>query len=382
MTPLTRPADTLSPSDGERDGVRGIRRNLNALLSKKFMSAAKPITIVGGGLAGLTLGIGLRQRHVPVVLWEAGKYPRHRVCGEFISGQGQQVLRNLDLLDALVAAGARPAKTIAVFTARFVSRPMPLPKPALCLSRFTLDEFLARQFCEIGGELMLNQRWHGTPAEGVVRATGRRGQAVVNGWRWFGLKVHARGVVLQADLEMHLSRDGYVGLCQLAGGEVNVCGLFRSRSTLPELAQRWRERLCGQPGSPRHERLRNAALEERSFCSVGGLCLDPQRARDSGECRIGDALTMTPPVTGNGMSMAFESAELAIAPLQSYSRGEASWPEALGRIARACDTAFERRLEWAEPLQRMLFQPQLGAALVLLAAHCPWLFRVLFSKTR
>ena len=31
---------------------------------------------------------------------------------------------------------------------------------------------------------------------------------------------------------------------------------------------------------------------------------------------------MIPPVTGNGMSMAFESAELAVAPLAAWSRGE------------------------------------------------------------
>ena len=29
--PLTRPADTLSPSDGERDGVRAICSRMNAL---------------------------------------------------------------------------------------------------------------------------------------------------------------------------------------------------------------------------------------------------------------------------------------------------------------------------------------------------------------
>ena len=56
------------------------------------------ITIVGGGLAGLTLGIGLLQRGVPVTVWEAGRYPRHRVCGEFISGRGSASLARLGLL--------------------------------------------------------------------------------------------------------------------------------------------------------------------------------------------------------------------------------------------------------------------------------------------
>ena len=43
------------------------------------------LTIAGGGLAGLSLGIALRSRGVPVRVIEAASYPRHRVCGEFIS---------------------------------------------------------------------------------------------------------------------------------------------------------------------------------------------------------------------------------------------------------------------------------------------------------
>ena len=66
-----------------------------AAAGNKPMPALKPITIVGGGLAGLTLGIGLRQQGIPVTVWEAGHYPRHRVCGEFISGRGQDVLARL-----------------------------------------------------------------------------------------------------------------------------------------------------------------------------------------------------------------------------------------------------------------------------------------------
>jgi 2-polyprenyl-6-methoxyphenol hydroxylase-like FAD-dependent oxidoreductase len=80
------------------------------------MNLNRPITIVGGGLAGLTLGIGLRQRDVPVTLYEAGHYPRHRVCGEFISGRGQQSLVRLGLADWITRHGAVPARTDAFFT--------------------------------------------------------------------------------------------------------------------------------------------------------------------------------------------------------------------------------------------------------------------------
>ena len=76
------------------------------------------ITIVGGGLAGLTLGIGLRQRGVAVTLWEAGRYPRHRVCGEFISGRGQSSLARLRLLGLVQSAGARDATSAGFFAGK------------------------------------------------------------------------------------------------------------------------------------------------------------------------------------------------------------------------------------------------------------------------
>src|SRR5438105_3451731 len=119
----------------------------------------KPITIVGGGLAGLTLGIGLRQRGVPVAVWEAGHYPRHRVCGEFISGRGQDTIERLGLRDSFIHAGAVMARSAAFFAKRANSPVRPLTPPALCLSRFTMDALLADQFQNCGGELRPKQRW-------------------------------------------------------------------------------------------------------------------------------------------------------------------------------------------------------------------------------
>lgn len=348
------------------------------------MSAKKNITIVGGGLAGLTLGIGLRQRSVPVTVWEAGHYPRHRVCGEFISGKGQGTLARLGMREKLVEAGAIPARTTAFFSLQTASTIRELAEPAIALSRHALDALLAVQFRKLGGELRENERWRGTDvSEGTVRASGRRVQPVVGGWRWFGLKVHARNVSLAADLEMHLAPSDYLGISRLKDGEVNICGLFRRPATTSANGPlRWQEILRGAEGSLRHRRLAEAVFDEESFCSVAGLSLEPQRAMESGECCIGDTITMIPPVTGNGMSMAFESAEIAMGPLAEYSNGQITWAEAQQTIARRCDEAFVQRLAWAAWLQRMMFMPRLQNALVLFAPRWQWVWRVLLEKTR
>jgi hypothetical protein len=193
----------------------------------------KPITIIGGGLAGLTLGIGMRRHGIPVTIREAGSYPRHRVCGEFISGRGHATLARLGLREKLLESGAITATTAMFLSGNAKSLARPLPTSALCVSRFILDALLANVFRELGGDLRENDRWREDDfAEGVVRANGRRAQPTDNGWHWYGLKIHGRNFPLQADLEMHIVRKGYIGLTRLPNSEVDVCGLFR-RSARP-----------------------------------------------------------------------------------------------------------------------------------------------------
>jgi len=347
------------------------------------MAAVKPITIIGGGLAGLALGIGLRQQGIHTTLYEAGGYPRHRVCGEFISGCGQQSLAKLGLEAMLANAGAVPARTAAFFSATRTSPVRLLPAPALCLSRWRLDGLLAEEFRRLGGDLRAGQRFDpGNAGEGIVRATGRRLPMDAPWPRWFGLKIHARNVALQADLEMHVSAAGYVGLCRIEKGAVNVCGLFRRVPGDKKPAAEIRQLLGGSPGSLLHQRLAGAEFDEKSFCAVAGLTLQPLRAGAHPEICLGDAITMIPPVTGNGMSMAFESAELAVAPLVSWSREERTWAEVRCIIAARCDERFARRLAWARWLQRLMLTGSLQNWLVRFAAGNEWVWRMAFEKTR
>jgi len=343
---------------------------------------AKEITIVGGGLAGLTLGIGLRQRGTPATVWEAGHYPRHRVCGEFICGRGQDTLARLGLLDALEKTGAYSGRSAAFFDGTASIPPRPLPRPALCLSRFEMDHLLALEFQRLGGELKQGERWRGGDSAGTVFANGRHMEPIVDGWRWIGLKTHARNVTPSTDMEIHFVPSGYVGLCRLPGGVINVCGLFRSATPFPDLSRHWRKWLEGPPGSVLHSRLNEAEFEEDAFCAVAGLDMRPQRASVRHTCCIGDALTMIPPVTGNGMSMALESAELAIDPLVKFSHSGLAWSQAQQQIAIACDARFRRRLWWAARLQKALFVAPARSTLLHLVSHSERLGRILFAVTR
>ncbi len=137
------------------------------------MSTRQPIEIIGGGLAGLSLGLALRRAGVDVTLIEAGAYPRHRVCGEFITGLRASTRAALQLDPFL--RSAVPNRDVAWFARGRQVRVQPLPSPAPSLSRYVLDGRLADAFVSAGGRLVAHTRGPtGGDAPGRVFATGRR----------------------------------------------------------------------------------------------------------------------------------------------------------------------------------------------------------------
>jgi flavin-dependent dehydrogenase len=316
------------------------------------MKTLAPLEIIGGGLAGLSLGLALRRAEIPVTIFEAGEYPRHRVCGEFITGLASSTIEHLGL--AAVLADALQHREVAWFVSGKPARIQQLPLPALGLSRHALDARLAREFVAAGGELRTRTRVTETePRAGQIFATGRRrGNSP-----WIGLKFHARNLTLTRDLELHLGEETYVGLARVEDDRVNVCGLFRRRSISEKGPQLLLSYLRAAGLATLAERLLAAEPDPASCCAVAAVSFDGRVPVASDRVALGDSCAMIPPFTGNGMAMAFQSAEIALAPLLGYARGETNWGETCRRIHTALARRFRLRLASAHALHPFLLQP-------------------------
>ena len=179
------------------------------------MTASRCVTIIGGGLAGLSLGVGLRKAGVPTEIVEAGDYPRHRVCGEFITGLEDETIEKLGIQAAF--SGCESHRKVTWHLREPVIGHQVLPSPARAISRFTLDARLAEMFVAIGGKLTLRTRINSAVVEpGVVRTSGRKPDGASP---WIGLKLHARNFATAGELEFFLGDGAYVVFSHSKGHE-------------------------------------------------------------------------------------------------------------------------------------------------------------------
>jgi flavin-dependent dehydrogenase len=339
------------------------------------MVATRPVTIVGGGLAGLALGAALARGGAAVTVCEAGRLPRHRVCGEFLAGLRPAVIAKLGLAPRLRdAAVNRVTGWHAGGRLRFEAK---LPEPAYGISRLALEKRLLKELAAAGGELKENTRVQ-EDAPGHVWTAGRRAAAASP---WLGLKIHCRNLAVQQDLEVHLGRGGYVGTARIEDGRVNICGLFRVR---PEIRVPRDEMLvaylrAGGLGQLA-DRIQGGKPDPESATAVSGLDFSrtwPEAQR----LALGDHHAPIPPYTGHGMALALENAALALDPLLEYARGETEWIRTANTVRTRVVARQEARLRWARWLHPCLLNPVGKAALLALADTRLLPFRFLYQAT-
>lgn len=245
-----------------------------------------------------------------VRIFEKSAFPRHKVCGEFLSPGILTLLRRAGCESGFHAL--RPP-VLRELHLQFGSRPAVrhrLPEPAYGLSRYELDRLLLEHALRCGAEVVRETR-HDTSAavsEAMVVAAGRRSVAPP-GDRLFGFKAHFAGGPVNDAVELYFFDGGYAGVSAIEGGMTNVCGL----------APEGMLRTSGFDGGEllgRCEALSarlRGLTRQMDWLVTGPLVFtgDLRDAPDSPTYYAGDALGFVDPFTGSGILNAMLTGELA-----------------------------------------------------------------------
>src|SRR5512146_1265744 len=107
------------------------------------MEVTFDLVVVGAGPAGSAAAITAANRGLKVLLLEAASYPRHKVCGEFVSAESAEILRYL-LGDEAPLLFTAPRINSARLHATGHTCSIALSSPGYSIPRIALDDALWR----------------------------------------------------------------------------------------------------------------------------------------------------------------------------------------------------------------------------------------------
>src|SRR5450759_765911 len=185
------------------------------------------VHVVGGGPAGVMVALAAMREGAPVRISEKSAFPRHKVCGEFLSPAILPLLRRAGCGAAFLALRPAVLRSMRLHFGTRVIR-HPLPESAYGLSRYELDRLLLEHAASAGAEVVREHWSAAAPEDNVILAGGRKSIGPT-GNRLFGFKAHFSGPV-NDDVELYFFQNCYVGVSAIENGVTNVCGLAPERT--------------------------------------------------------------------------------------------------------------------------------------------------------
>ena len=354
------------------------------------------LAIVGGGPAGAAAAITAARMGAKAVLFEARDFPRHRVCGEFVSAESLDLLFGLlrDAPEAAALFAKAPVinRTCLLFGGRVIEAAV--SPAALSISRYDLDALLwdaaqsagveAHSNCEAiasdgDGPFALQTCAGSYTSRALIVAAGRWSQFTSDrtlppGPKWIGLKAHYREPNAKLSSDLYFFENGYCGVQPVAADVVNACAMVRSdRASSLEQVFALHPRLAGRAAGwhPLMQPVSTAPLVYRK----------PQPVRDS-MMFVGDAAAFIDPFAGDGISIALRSGRVAAECLREFLSGRSSLADAVAAYQREYNRQFAPLISAASRVRSLFSLPAIAKPAVFELLRLPGFIPYMIRKTR
>ena len=347
------------------------------------------VIVAGGGPAGASAAIHLAQGGVRVLLIERKKFPRAKLCGEFISPECWTHFEKLGVADAMKSSGPALIEETVFYSSKGHHVAIPSKwfggdSTAFGLSRAVMDEVLLRR-AQNAGVTVLEDASITEPivesgavagvrvkpdgdyrapvtldATGRARILSRKIDPTQKRPNLVAFKAHLRNTKVAAGAcEIYFYPGGYGGLSTVESGTSNLCFIVASEHVkrCNSDPNRVLREFVMQNRRAAHT-LETAELSSEWLSAAWEHFGRQHPSPAPGLLAIGDSAAFIDPFTGSGMLMAFESGELAAQTILRHQNS--SFAALADDYTSSYRRAFDSRLRICGLLRHAAFSPRLA----------------------
>tara|TARA_B110000908_G_scaffold170494_1_gene230233 strand:+ start:1486 stop:2649 length:1164 start_codon:yes stop_codon:yes gene_type:complete len=362
------------------------------------------VIIIGGGLAGLCNAIHISKFGKKVVLIEKNEYPKHKVCGEYISNEVLPYFGFLDINP--FDFGAVKIKNFQLSTTKSKLISARLPLGGFGISRHQLDFVLLEKAQENGVTILkdsvLNIKFSNDvfsvetkenktlSSKITIGAFGKRSLLDVKMERKFiqkkapylGVKIHVRGDFPEDLVALHNFKGGYCGVSKVENNAINLCYItnytsFKKYKNIED----FQEQVVFKNKFLKGIFQNSEAVFEKPL-TISQISFETKKPVENHILMCGDSAGMIHPLCGNGMSMAIQSAQLASVLILNYLNGDLNSRKELEKqYIRKWNKKFGVRLKAGHFIAMLFRKDKIAAFLLEILKKLPFLLPLIIKQT-
>lgn len=368
------------------------------------MNVKSDVTIIGGGLAGLTSAIHLSKSGLKVFLIEKNEYPKHKVCGEYISNEVLPYFKGLEI----EISELKPSiiSKLEFSTAKGKTIYGDLPLGGFGISRFELDYYLSKKAilnnCQIIQDTVIDIQFIDDEfiihtannleiqSRIVLGAFGKRSNIdqkmnrnfFLKNSPWLAVKAHYSGDLPNDLVGLHNFKGGYCGVSKVENNTINICYLadyetFKLYKNIEEF------QLNVIYKNPHLKAIfENCKLIFEKPLTISQISFEKKKTVENHILMIGDTAGLIHPLCGNGMAMAIHSAKIASELIIDFFENKINSRKVLEeKYSQVWNENFKNRLATGRFLSKILQREKLASFLIQLLVIFPSLLPKIIKQT-